>query len=102
MRFPIYLDYMATTPVDPRVANKLIACLEQTGNFGNPSSVAHSYGWQAAEAIDVARQQVANVIQADEREIIWTSGGTESNNLAIQGVAHFYARKPYASFWSEL
>lgn len=93
MKLPIYLDYSATTPVDPRVAEKMIDCLTMEGNFGNPASRSHVYGWRAEEAIENARQQVADLINADPREIVWTSGATESNNLAIKGVAHFYATK---------
>jgi cysteine desulfurase len=93
MRLPIYLDYMATTPVDPRVAKKMLECLEFAGNFGNPASHSHIYGHQAKEAVEAARQQVADLINADPREIIWTSGATEANNLAIKGAAYFYQRK---------
>lgn len=93
MQLPIYLDYMATTPVDPRVTSKIIACLEQSGNFGNPASQTHQYGWHAHAAIENARQQVASLINADPREIIWTSGATEANNLALKGAAIFYQRK---------
>ena len=93
MQLPIYLDYMATTPVDPRVVKKMIACLELNGNFGNPASRSHIYGWRAEEAVNLARQQVANCINADSREIVWTSGATESINLALQGAAYFYQRK---------
>ncbi len=93
MRLPIYLDYMATTPVDPRVTKKMLGFLERDGNFGNPASTSHSYGWQASEAVEMARKQVATVIGAQADEIIWTSGATESNNLAIFGAARFYARK---------
>jgi cysteine desulfurase len=93
MQLPVYLDYMATTPVDPRVAKKMLACLELTGNFGNPASRSHVYGWRAEEAVDLARQQVANCINADVREIVWTSGATEAINLALQGAAYFYQRK---------
>ena len=89
----IYLDFAATTPVDPRVAEKMINCLTQEGNFGNPASRSHLFGWQAEEAIDTAREQVADLIGADPREIVFTSGATESNNLAIKGAAHFYKRK---------
>jgi len=90
---PIYLDYMATTPVDPRVAEKMQACLTLDGNFGNPGSVSHYYGWQALKAVELARQHVAELINADAEEIIFTSGATESNNLAIKGAAQFYQRK---------
>lgn len=93
MQLPVYLDYMATTPVDPRVVKKMVACLELTGNFGNPASRSHIYGWRAQEAVDLARQQVANCINADSREIVWTSGATEAINLALQGAAYFYQRK---------
>lgn len=93
MRLPVYLDYMSTSPVDPRVSRKMMGCLEQNGNFGNPSSTTHSYGWQAAEAIEIARGQVASAIGATTSEIIWTSGATEANNLAVIGAARFYARQ---------
>jgi cysteine desulfurase len=83
----IYLDYAATTPVDPRVAQKMSACLLTEGNFGNPASRSHVYGWQAEEAVEEARVQVAKLVNCDPREIIWTSGATESDNLAIKGVA---------------
>ncbi|NRB37466.1 MAG: IscS subfamily cysteine desulfurase [Pseudomonadales bacterium] len=86
MKKAIYLDYAATTPVDPRVAEKMVACLTLDGNFGNAASRSHLYGWQAEEAVETARQQVADLIGADLREIVWTSGATESNNLAIKGV----------------
>ncbi|MDW8847073.1 IscS subfamily cysteine desulfurase [Erwinia sp. MMLR14_017] len=88
MKVPIYLDYAATTPVDPRVATKMMACLTLDGTFGNPASRSHRFGWQAEEAVDVARNQVADLIGADPREIVFTSGATESDNLAIKGVAH--------------
>ena len=87
MRKVIYLDYAATTPVDPRVAQKMSACLLVEGNFGNPASRSHYYGWQAEEAVEEARTQVAQLINADPREIVWTSGATESDNVAIKGVA---------------
>ncbi|MFP6817368.1 MAG: IscS subfamily cysteine desulfurase [Pseudomonadales bacterium] len=87
MRKVLYLDYAATTPVDPRVAQKMSACLLVEGNFGNPASRSHYYGWQAEEAVEEARTQVARLINADPREIVWTSGATESDNLAIKGVA---------------
>lgn len=93
MKLPIYLDYSATTPVDPRVAEKMTACLTLDGNFGNPASRSHIFGWRAEEAVENARRQVADLIGADPREIVWTSGATESNNLAIKGIAHFYAGK---------
>ncbi len=90
---PIYLDYSATTPVDKRVADKMMKCLTVDGNFGNPASRSHSFGWSAEEAVDNARKQVAELINANVKEIVWTSGATESNNLAIKGVAYFYAKK---------
>lgn len=93
MKLPIYLDYSATTPVDPRVARKMTECLTLDGNFGNPASRSHLFGWKAEEAVENARRQVADLIHADPREIVWTSGATESNNLAIKGAAHFNARK---------
>uniref|UniRef100_UPI00387F9122 IscS subfamily cysteine desulfurase n=1 Tax=Thauera humireducens TaxID=1134435 RepID=UPI00387F9122 len=91
MKFPIYLDYSATTPVDPRVAAKMIPWL--TERFGNPASRSHAYGWEAEQAVEEAREQVAALVNADPKEIIWTSGATESNNLAIKGAAHFYQGK---------
>jgi cysteine desulfurase len=89
--FPIYMDYSATTPIDPRVADKMIPYLRE--QFGNPASRSHMYGWTAEKAVEEAREQVAALINADPREIIWTSGATESNNLAIKGAAHFYKTK---------
>ncbi|MCM2342286.1 IscS subfamily cysteine desulfurase [Rhodoferax sp.] len=88
---PVYLDYAATTPVDPRVARKMIPYL--TDLFGNPASRSHAFGWAADEAVELAREQVCALINADPREIAWTSGATESNNLAIKGAAHFYQGK---------
>ncbi len=89
--FPIYMDYSATTPVDPRVADKMIPYLRE--QFGNPASRSHAYGWDAERAVEEAREQVAALVGADPREIVWTSGATESNNLAIKGAAHFYSGK---------
>jgi len=93
MKLPIYLDYSATTPADPRVAQKMCECLTMDGNFGNPASRSHLFGWKAEEAVENARRQVAELVNADPREIVWTSGATESDNLAIKGVAHFYSGK---------
>ena len=93
MKLPIYLDYAATTPVDPRVAEKMMACLTPEGVFGNPASRSHSFGWAADELVAQAREQVAALIGANSKEIVWTSGATESDNLAIKGAAHFYRRK---------
>ncbi|MBE7941133.1 MULTISPECIES: IscS subfamily cysteine desulfurase [Ramlibacter] len=89
--FPIYLDYGATNPVDPRVVDAMIPWLRE--HFGNPASRSHAWGWEAEEAVEKARQQVADLINADPREIVWTSGATESDNLAIKGAAHFYQGK---------
>lgn len=91
LKFPIYLDYSATTPVDPRVAAKMIPFL--TEHFGNPASRSHAYGWETEAAVEEARDQVARLVNADPKEIVWTSGATESNNLAIKGAAHFYSGK---------
>ncbi len=91
MQFPIYLDYSATTPVDPRVADKMIPYLVE--KFGNPASRSHAYGWDAEQAVEEAREQVAALVNADAKEIVWTSGATESNNLAIKGAANFYSGK---------
>lgn len=93
MKLPIYLDYSATTPVDPRVAAKMAECLTTEGNFGNPASRSHAFGWQAEAAVEDAREQVASLLNADPREIVWTSGATEANNLAIKGCAHFNQKK---------
>jgi cysteine desulfurase len=86
--FPVYMDYAATNPVDPRVVDAMIPWLRE--HFGNPASRSHAWGWEAEEAVEKARQYVAELIGADSREIVWTSGATESNNLAIKGAAHFY------------
>ena len=86
--FPIYLDYSATNPVDPRVVDAMIPWLRE--HFGNPASRSHAWGWEAEEAVEVARKNVADLIGADPREIVWTSGATESNNLALKGAAQFY------------
>ena len=93
MNLPIYLDYSATTPVDPRVAEKMMHYLTTQGVFGNPASRSHQYGWDAEAAVEDAREQVASLINANAKEIVWTSGATESDNLAIKGVAHFYKKK---------
>lgn len=88
---PIYLDYSATTPVDPRVVDALLPFLRE--DFGNPASRSHAYGWKAEEAVETARQQVADLVGCDPKELVWTSGATESINLAIKGAAHFYKDK---------
>lgn len=93
MKLPIYLDYAATCPADPRVAKKMMDYLTIDGVFGNPASRSHKFGWQAEEAVDVARNHIADLIGADSREIVFTSGATESDNLAIKGAAHFYQTK---------
>jgi len=90
---PIYFDYSATTPVDKRVADKMIQHLTIDGDFGNPASRSHAYGWEAEAAVDDARDQVARLIGASPKEIVWTSGATESDNLAIKGAAHFYSKR---------
>ena len=93
IKTPIYLDYSATTPIDERVAAKMAEFLTIEGRFGNPASRSHPFGWSAEQAVDEARQQVADLVNADPREIVWTSGATESDNLAIKGAAHFYRKK---------
>ncbi len=93
VQLPIYLDYSSTTPVDPRVAQKMAECLTTEGNFGNPASRSHRFGWVAEEAVDEARNHIADLVNADPREIVFTSGATESNNLAIKGAAHFYSKR---------
>ncbi|MCB1649727.1 MAG: IscS subfamily cysteine desulfurase [Gammaproteobacteria bacterium] len=90
MHNPIYLDYAATTPVDPQVAERMAQCLTLDGNFGNPASRSHLIGWKAEEVVEEARRQVADLVSCDPREIVWTSGATESDNLAIKGAAHFH------------
>ena len=89
----IYLDYASTTPVDPRVASKMMEFLTPEGEFGNPASRSHRFGWKADEAVEEARSHVANLVNCDPREIVWTSGATEADNLAIKGVARFYKNK---------
>ncbi|HEY2025093.1 IscS subfamily cysteine desulfurase [Paraburkholderia sp.] len=91
LHLPIYMDYSATTPIDPRVVDKMIPYLRE--QFGNPASRSHAYGWDAERAVEQAREQVAALVNADPREIIWTSGATESDNLALKGAAHFYKSK---------
>ena len=93
IKLPIYLDYSATTPIDERVASKMSEYLTIEGNFGNPASRSHAFGWTAEQAVDLAREQVAALVNADPREIVWTSGATEADNLAIKGAAHFYRKK---------
>ena len=93
IKLPIYLDYSATTPIDERVASKMSEFLTIEGNFGNPASRSHAFGWTAEQAVDLAREQVAALVNADPREIVWTSGATEADNLAIKGAAHFYRKK---------
>ena len=93
MKLPIYFDYSATTPVDKRVATKMMQYMTTDGHFGNPASRSHKFGWQAEEAVDIARNQIADLINADPREIVFTSGATESDNLAIKGAANFYHKR---------
>ena len=93
INLPIYLDYASTTPVDPRVAKKISDHLTLDGNFGNPASRSHKFGWKAEESVEEARSHVANLVGCDPREIVWTSGATEANNLAIKGIANFYQAK---------
>ena len=89
--FPIYMDYSATNPCDPRVVDAMIPWLRE--HFGNPASRSHAWGWEAEAAVEKSREQIADLIGADPREIVWTSGATESNNLALKGAAHFYKSK---------
>ena len=93
MKLPIYLDYASTTPVDPRVVTKMQECLSLEGNYGNPASRSHEFGWKAEESVEEARANVASLVNCDHREIVWTSGATESDNLAIKGAARFYRKK---------
>ena len=93
INLPIYMDYASTTPVDPRVAQKISDHLTLDGNFGNPASRSHKFGWKAEEAVEEARSHVANLVNCDPREIVWTSGATEADNLAIKGIANFYQSK---------
>ena len=93
INLPIYLDYSATTPIDKRVADRMAQYLTIEGNFGNPASRSHEFGWTAEKAVDQARQDVADLVNCDPREIVWTSGATEADNLAIKGAAHFYRKK---------
>ncbi|WP_260294495.1 IscS subfamily cysteine desulfurase [Sedimenticola hydrogenitrophicus] len=93
MKLPIYMDYSATTPVDPRVAEKMCQYLTPDGMFGNPASRSHKFGWDADDAVEQARSDVAALLNADPKEIVWTSGATESDNLAIKGAAHFYQKQ---------
>ena len=92
INLPIYMDYASTTPVDPRVAHKISDHLTLDGNFGNPASRSHKFGWKAEEAVEEARSHVANLVNCDPREIVWTSGATEADNLAIKGIANFYQK----------
>ena len=93
VKTPIYLDYASTTPVDPAVASEMAKCLTLDGTFGNPASRSHRFGWQAEEAVDVARNQIAELVNCDPREIVFTSGATESDNLALKGAAQQYRSK---------
>ena len=96
MLTPTYMDYSSTTPVDARVAKKMAKFLTMEGDFGNPASRSHKFGWKAEESVEEARSHVANLVGCDPREIVWTSGATEANNLAIKGIANFYQAKRQA------
>ena len=102
MQIPVYLDYSSTTPVDPRVADKMTDCLTMEGNYANPASRSHILGWKAEEVVETARRQVADLVNCDPREIVWTSGATESDNLAIKGAAHFYSDRGKHLITSEI
>ena len=102
MHIPVYLDYSSTTPVDPRVADKMTDCLTMEGNYANPASRSHILGWKAEEVVETARRQVADLVNCDPREIVWTSGATESDNLAIKGAAHFYSDRGKHLITSEI
>ena len=93
MKLPIYLDYASTTPIDGRVVEKMKEFMTLEGNFGNPASRSHGYGWKAEEAVEGSRLNVSKLLNCDQREIVWTSGATESDNLAIKGVARFYKER---------
>ena len=93
IKLPIYLDHASTTPVDPRVVNRMQECLSKEGNFGNPASRSHEFGWKADEAVEEARTNVAKLVNCDVRELVWTSGATEADNLALKGAARFYKKK---------
>ncbi|SVD06043.1 uncharacterized protein METZ01_LOCUS358897, partial [marine metagenome] len=93
IKLPIYLDHASTTPVDPRVVNRMQECLSLEGNFGNPASRSHEFGWKADEAVEEARTNVAKLVNCDVRELVWTSGATEADNLALKGAARFYKKK---------
>ncbi|MFO7551381.1 MAG: IscS subfamily cysteine desulfurase [Haliea sp.] len=102
MQKPVYLDYLASTPVDPRVAAAMAECLTLDGNFGNPASRSHIYGWRAEQAVEQARRELADLINADPREIVWTSGATEADNLALKGAAGFYSDRGHHIITSKI